>query len=106
MIRRPPRSTLFPYTTLFRSGDVQLGVVPIGTGNDFAKLVGLYRHSPERAVRRLVTARVVAFDVGRALGEDFGNSIGFGFGPEGGQGRNAMRGPRGCPATPHPGVMS
>src|SRR2546430_11280973 len=23
MIRRPPRSTLFPYTTLFRSGSVQ-----------------------------------------------------------------------------------
>src|SRR2546422_353233 len=41
---------------LRHGGDVQLGVVPIGTGNDFAKLVGLYRHSPERAVRRLVTA--------------------------------------------------
>src|SRR5258708_23303567 len=27
MIRRPPRSTLFPYTTLFRSGDVALGSV-------------------------------------------------------------------------------
>src|SRR3712207_9318504 len=25
MIRRPPRSTLFPYTTLFRSGDRQRG---------------------------------------------------------------------------------
>src|SRR3712207_8040263 len=25
MIRRPPRSTLFPYTTLFRSGDVTTG---------------------------------------------------------------------------------
>src|SRR3712207_7026308 len=25
MIRRPPRSTLFPYTTLFRSGLVALG---------------------------------------------------------------------------------
>src|SRR3712207_7836993 len=25
MIRRPPRSTLFPYTTLFRSGRVVLG---------------------------------------------------------------------------------
>src|SRR2546430_6518592 len=25
MIRRPPRSTLFPYTTLFRSGRVRLG---------------------------------------------------------------------------------
>src|SRR3712207_9005200 len=24
MIRRPPRSTLFPYTTLFRSGDISL----------------------------------------------------------------------------------
>src|SRR2546421_5203920 len=27
MIRRPPRSTLFPYTTLFRSGDVSLADV-------------------------------------------------------------------------------
>src|SRR2546425_7536394 len=26
MIRRPPRSTLFPYTTLFRSRRVELGV--------------------------------------------------------------------------------
>src|SRR5258708_9317723 len=26
MIRRPPRSTLFPYTTLFRSGDAGPGV--------------------------------------------------------------------------------
>src|SRR5260370_29218023 len=26
MIRRPPRSTLFPYTTLFRSGPVEEGV--------------------------------------------------------------------------------
>src|SRR3712207_8809874 len=34
MIRRPPRSTLFPYTTLFRSGregaDVEVRV-PVGT---------------------------------------------------------------------------
>src|SRR5258705_9054291 len=28
MIRRPPRSTLFPYTTLFRSGDVRTAVGP------------------------------------------------------------------------------
>src|SRR3712207_8850849 len=27
MIRRPPRSTLFPYTTLFRSGGVGLNVI-------------------------------------------------------------------------------
>src|SRR2546422_4609493 len=28
MIRRPPRSTLFPYTTLFRSLDVRPGRLP------------------------------------------------------------------------------
>src|SRR5258706_5876072 len=27
MIRRPPRSTLFPYTTLFRSGDADLSIL-------------------------------------------------------------------------------
>src|SRR5262249_58395820 len=31
MIRRPPRSTLFPYTTLFRSQDADLPL-PGGTG--------------------------------------------------------------------------
>src|SRR3712207_430986 len=28
MIRRPPRSTLFPYTTLFRSVEAELGCAP------------------------------------------------------------------------------
>src|SRR5256885_13008690 len=32
MIRRPPRSTLFPYTTLFRSPDLQLALLPVGQG--------------------------------------------------------------------------
>src|SRR5258708_10399262 len=48
MIRRPPRSTLFPYTTLFRSGELdQLGrqrglagvVLPCGVAGDRAPLV-------------------------------------------------------------------
>src|SRR5258707_2796076 len=30
MIRRPPRSTLFPYTTLFRSSSFGAGTAPIG----------------------------------------------------------------------------
>src|SRR3989441_13038904 len=29
MIRRPPRSTLFPYTTLFRSGSAQHGTTAV-----------------------------------------------------------------------------
>src|SRR5258708_9531566 len=32
MIRRPPRSTLFPYTTLFRSNNVWEGAVDAWTG--------------------------------------------------------------------------
>src|SRR5256886_12788139 len=42
MIRRPPRSTLFPYTTLFRSGiltfDSSNTSIP-STGNSFADLL-------------------------------------------------------------------
>src|SRR3712207_8770188 len=39
MIRRPPRSTLFPYTTLFRSHEVghreaEVAVVVVGAGAD------------------------------------------------------------------------
>src|SRR5688572_32064084 len=30
MIRRPPRSTLFPYTTLFRSRSIVLGLAVVG----------------------------------------------------------------------------
>src|SRR3712207_6897176 len=37
MIRRPPRSTLFPYTTLFRSGSIRLAA-GVG-GGDSTRLV-------------------------------------------------------------------
>src|SRR2546421_2054009 len=45
MIRRPPRSTLFPYTTLFRSGQVTMAnnnannrIVGASTGNVFTNV--------------------------------------------------------------------
>src|SRR2546430_11209962 len=46
MIRRPPRSTLFPYTTLFRSGDQCLIVAfqfveQITFGNPGKRIVGV-----------------------------------------------------------------
>ena len=41
MIRRPPRSTLFPYTTLFRSGYMMLLLVlAVGAGSAAAATVG------------------------------------------------------------------
>src|SRR2546426_2793912 len=47
MIRRPPRSTLFPYTTLFRSPSEQPDVHPRRGG---------LRLRSERALRRLLYA--------------------------------------------------
>src|SRR2546422_7759542 len=38
MIRRPPRSTLFPYTTLFRSAFP--GVAALGAGGSAASIAG------------------------------------------------------------------
>src|SRR2546426_3418395 len=46
MIRRPPRSTLFPYTTLFRSVEpVEQGVVVVrGGAKGFVQEITLERH--------------------------------------------------------------
>ncbi len=67
-----------------------LGVVPVGSGNDFAKLLGVHRHDIPRAVARIATAVERRFDAGRTLGEYFINTLGFGFGPAVVRTRNAM----------------
>src|SRR2546430_12430630 len=41
MIRRPPRSTLFPYTTLFRSLMIRKGMALVGVGTGIGILVSL-----------------------------------------------------------------
>src|SRR4051794_41658913 len=50
MIRRPPRSTLFPYTTLFRSADVRrFGELLVEEGAcALGRAVEEPRHQPER----------------------------------------------------------
>src|SRR3712207_6951067 len=57
MIRRPPRSTLFPYTTLFRSGDEVVGedreaveVVEMGHAREGEVVRDDLRALPEAAV--------------------------------------------------------
>src|SRR2546421_8017337 len=48
MIRRPPRSTLFPYTTLFRSREAKLGdVVAALSDREFRLLHHLVLHEGE-----------------------------------------------------------
>src|SRR3712207_7395794 len=53
MIRRPPRSTLFPYTTLFRS-------LHVGLGGVLQRLL----HRRERAVEHLAAQQVLDLLVG------------------------------------------
>src|SRR2546426_6109826 len=69
MIRRPPRSTLFPYTTLFRSRAVPLGISRMLVG-DPAFGAGGFRYSGSilategdwHEARRLANAAAAAFD--------------------------------------------
>jgi diacylglycerol kinase (ATP) len=57
----------------------RLGVVPTGTGNDFAKVLGVST-LPVLAIAQLVKRGVsTAIDVGRVDGHYFLNSTGFGF---------------------------
>jgi len=56
-----------------------LGVIPLGTGNDFAKLLGVHKLPPGVAAARLAAARADRFDVGRVQGEYFDNIFGVGF---------------------------
>src|SRR5256884_2999204 len=53
MIRRPPRSTLFPYTTLFRSKEYPPG--------ELGRIVGLDRMPEVKTLRRKL-ARLAALD--------------------------------------------
>src|SRR2546422_4196694 len=50
MIRRPPRSTLFPYTTLFRSRDRRVGVVLVLHLALQLQVLQVERHLPLRRV--------------------------------------------------------
>jgi YegS/Rv2252/BmrU family lipid kinase len=59
-----------------------LATIPIGTGNDFAKLVGVHKLPPEEAAKRIAAGRVRVFDVGKVVGEYFDNSLGIGFDAE------------------------
>src|SRR2546425_3110523 len=84
MIRRPPRSTLFPYTTLFRSdvvAETELdGIAELGEVTPVDQEVGRRRHRLDfldRAGRLLDEARVDVLRVQMVVGEP-GEFEGFG----------------------------
>src|SRR3712207_9066020 len=76
MIRRPPRSTLFPYTTLFRSSYtrwIELGGSPVNVITRFVE-------SPDQM--EVVDARTLRFNLGKpqplflaAMASQYGPSV-------------------------------
>src|ERR1039457_7377697 len=59
MIRRPPRSTLFPYTTLFRSGVIWYQGESNAGGNTYSKLFPTDRKSTRLNSSHLVISYAV-----------------------------------------------
>ena len=56
-----------------------LTVVPAGTGNDFAKTIGVQHFSPDQIADLITRASPSRMDVGSVDGRYFLNSCGFGF---------------------------
>jgi diacylglycerol kinase (ATP) len=57
----------------------RLAVVPEGTGNDFAKTLGVDGYTPEQTADLVLRGDATRIDVGLADGHYFLNSCGFGF---------------------------
>jgi diacylglycerol kinase (ATP) len=75
--------------------DVPLGVVPAGTGNDFARALGLPLGDPMDAVDYLAAGEARQVDLGRAAGRWFGGVLGSGFDSLVNERANRMTWPRG-----------
>jgi len=59
--------------------DTPLGLMPIGTGNDFVKMIDLAPNQPKVAAERLRDGVVRPVDVGVANGRAFLDALGTGF---------------------------
>jgi diacylglycerol kinase (ATP) len=60
-------------------GECRLAVFPAGTGNDFAKTLGVHKYAPEQVADLVARGDARRVDVGLADGHYFLNSCGFGF---------------------------
>jgi diacylglycerol kinase (ATP) len=75
--------------------DTALGVVPAGTGNDAARMLGVPRTDPQRAADVVVASRVRTIDLARTGGRRFLCVLSAGFDAIVNERANAMRWPRG-----------
>lgn len=57
----------------------QLGVIPLGSGNDYARTLGMARNDVEAALAQLVRATARRVEVGRVNGTHFVQTLSFGL---------------------------
>lgn len=67
---------------LSRGSSCRLAVVPVGTGNDFAKTVGLAKMGCRAIAKLCVSSSIARMDVGKVGELYFLNGCGFGIDPE------------------------
>ena len=62
-----------------RDGRAQLGVIPLGSGNDYARTLGMARNDVEAAFAQLVRGSARPVEVGRVNGTHFMQTLSFGL---------------------------
>lgn len=75
--------------------DVNLGIIPAGTGNDVARYVGVPRKDPQAAADVVVGSHLRTIDLARAGGTYFVTVLAAGFDSKVNERANHMRWPRG-----------
>lgn len=57
----------------------RLGIIPIGSGNDFARTLGMARNDPERAISELLRGEERVIDLGKVNDRYFVQTLSFGL---------------------------
>jgi diacylglycerol kinase (ATP) len=74
---------------------IPLGVIPCGTGNDFARSIGVYRLSPHQQLDLIAESESYEIDLGRVGDTWFGAILSSGFDAQVNERANVMRWPKG-----------
>ncbi len=59
--------------------EVTMGIIPVGVGNDFAKLIGVSRTNLQSACETILDGNTRQIDIGSINGKYFFNMVGIGF---------------------------
>lgn len=74
---------------------IPIGVIPAGTGNDFARALGLNVRNPVRNIEKFLTTEPATIDLGEVNGVKFGAICSTGFDSMVNERANAMSWPKG-----------